>query len=327
MMEERKIRWGIMGTGFMARTFSADLRLLPDAKIVAVGSRRAETAEAFGSTLNIPHRHASYEALAADPEVDIIYIATPHRPHYDHCRLALEAGKHVLVEKPFTINAAEAEKLVTLARERGLFIMEGMWTRFFPAAGKLLDVLNRGVIGSIEMIRADMSHRIASRRDLPRSLEKADGALLGLGIYPISLAVWLLGLPARVRSLAQLAESGIDKQAACVMTWEGGAIAVLSFSDTTDAPREAVICGSEGVIHLHGRWQQFGGFTVRRGKNEEVYDVGFEGNGYQYQAAEAMRCIRAGLVESPVLPHREIVSIIALLDGMRADWGLRYPGE
>jgi len=323
-----KIRWGILGTGRMAGDFAEALRLLPEADLVAVGSRRQETAEAFGQRFGVPHRHTSYEALAADPDVDIVYIATPHIVHHHDALMSLHAGKHILLEKAFTMSAREASEVITLARSRGLFAMEAMWTRFFPAAVRLRELVAQGAVGELHLMRADLSHRVPY--DPHHRLwdpQQGGGALLDIGIYPISLAFMILGEPQEMAGVGYIDHSEVDAQSACLLKYANGAIAVLSFSQLTDAPREALICGSKGTLRIHGRWQQPSRLSLIRGKEEQVFDIGYEGTGYHYQAAEVMRCIQAGLQESPIMPLDETLAIMRVMDSLRVAWGLRYPGE
>jgi predicted dehydrogenase len=323
-----KFRWGILGTGTMAHDFAAALGTLDDADLVAVGSRRQETADAFGAEFDVPHRHSSYEALISDPGVDIVHVATPHMFHHRDAMMALQAGKHVLIEKAFTINAREAEDIIRLAREKNLFAMEAMWTRFFPVMIRMRQLLAEKAIGDVQMVRADLSHRVefdpAHRLYDP---QQGGGALLDIGIYPISLTSMVLGPPNRVTGVAHLGQSGVDDQSACLLGYEGGAMAVLSFSQTTDAPREAVISGTEGYIRIHGRWQQPAKITLSKGGLDELIDLPFEDSGYQYQASAVMDCIRNGQTESDVMPLDESLSIMRVMDELRAQWDLRYPGE
>jgi predicted dehydrogenase len=326
-----KIRWGILGTGTVAHEFAAALETLPDAELVAVGSRHQETADVFGDKFGIPRRHPNYGAVGADSGVDIVYIATPHTFHHRDATMALEAGKHVLVEKAFTINASEAREIIDLAHRKSLFAMEAMWTRFFPIMIRLRELLADNAIGDVQMLRADLSHRVefdpAHRLYDPH---QGGGALLDVGVYPISFASMVLGKPNSVIGVAHLGQSGVDDRSACLLGYRTGAMAVLSFSQTTDAPREALISGTEGVIKIHGRWQQPAQMTLQTGgKNgpQELIDLPFEGSGYQYQATAVMDCIRSGQTGSDIMPLSESLSIMQTMDQLRSQWGLVYPGE
>ncbi len=323
-----RFRWGIVSTGGIARTFADALKRLPDAELLAVGSRTQASADAFGDDFGVPRRYGSYEALAADPDVDILYIATPHMFHHRDALMALEAGKHVLVEKAFTMNAREAEEVIALARAKGLFAMEAMWTRFFPAMIRLRELLAGGAIGEPQMVRADLSHRVEFHpKHRLYDPEVGGGALLDIGIYPIAFAWDVLGPPDRVTGVAHIGQSGVDDQSACLFEYDAGPMAVLSFSQTTDAPREAMVSGTDGFIRVEGRWQQPSRLTLVRGDLEEILELPFEGSGYQYEAVAVMDGIRAGRTESPIMPLDETLAIMRVMDDLRAQWGLRYPGE
>jgi dihydrodiol dehydrogenase / D-xylose 1-dehydrogenase (NADP) len=324
-----KIRWGILSTGWIAKKFAEGLSVLPDAEIVAVGSRAQETADAFGDEYGVPHRHASYEALVGDQDVDVIYIGTPHPFHKDNAILSLEAGKAVLLEKPFTINAGEAEKVIALAREKGLFLMEAMWSRYIPIIVKLRELLAEGAIGEVRMLTADLGFR--SEFD-PKSrlfnLELGGGALLDVGIYPISFASMVLGTPSRIVSMAHLGQTGVDEQAGIVFGYDGGQLAILHTALQTSTAIEATVMGTKGKIRVHSAW--FYGTTLTlsiEGRDDEAISLPYEGNGYNFEAAEVMRCLREGKLESDVMPLDETLAIMQTLDTIRAQWGFKYPME
>ena len=324
-----KIRWGILSTGWIAKKFAEGLSVLPDAEIVAVGSRAQETADAFGDEYGVPHRHASYEALVGDQDVDVIYIGTPHPFHKDNAILSLEAGKAVLLEKPFTINAGEAEEVIALAREKGLFLMEAMWSRYIPIIVKLRELLAEGAIGEVRMLTADLGFR--SEFD-PKSrlfnLELGGGALLDVGIYPISFASMVLGTPSRIASMAHLGQTGVDEQAGIVFGYDGGQLAILHTALQTSTAIEATVMGTKGKIRVHSAW--FYGTTLTlsiEGRDDEAISLPYEGNGYNFEAAEVMRCLHEGKLESDVMPLDETLAIMQTLDTIRAQWGFKYPME
>ena len=324
-----RIRWGILGTGRIARTFAQGLATLPDAALVAVGSRSQEAADAFGESFTVPHRHASYEGLAADPDVDVVYVATPHSLHRDNSLLCLEAGKAVLCEKPFAINAAQAEEVVAQARKCGRFVMEAMWTRFLPAIVRVRELLAEGAIGEVRLLSADFGFR-AGFDPHGRLFDPhlGGGALLDVGVYVVSLASLVFGPPARIVSMAHLGSTGVDEQAAMVLGYARGQLAVLSTAVRTSTPQEAIVMGTEGLIRIHSQWWHPTVLTLSlEGREEEVIHLPFEGNGYQYEAAEVMRCLRAGRLESEVMPLDETMGIVRTMDQIRAQWGLRYPME
>lgn len=324
-----KIRWGILGTGVIARKFAEGLAVLPEAELVAVGSRSEATAVAFATTYNIPHSHSSYEALAADQAVDVVYIATPHVFHMENCLLCLEYDKAVLCEKPFTINQQQAETVFNLAREKNLFVMEAMWTYFLPAISKVRQLIADGVIGEVCMITADFGYRTqfeANGRHFSAAL--GGGALLDVGIYPLALAQLLLGTPSEIRSLAQLGQSGVDEQAALILGYAQGELALLHTAVRTETVQEAVIMGSDGRLKIHTPWWAPNQISLSRpGHDEQLIEVPFAGNGYNYEATAVMECLRDGRLEHPLMPWHTTLALQATMDTIRAQWGLRYPME
>ncbi len=353
------IRWGILGTGNIAHQFAKGLESAEGAVLCAVGSRSQETADRFGDTHGIPRRHASYEALANDPELDVIYIATPHPMHKDNSILCLDGGKAVLCEKPFTINQQEAAALAAHARARNLFLMEAMWTRFLPAIVQVRRWLAEGVIGEVRLLQADFGFRAdwdpEGRLFNP---ELGGGALLDVGIYPVSFTSMVLGKPEEIVALAHLGETGVDEQGAFLLGYPEGRLAVLSAALRTQTPTEAVILGTEGQIRLAapfyrteqltlvkpgiadavrqrspgwlieaGRMLGLNRLWKRGGRAGRTFPFPLQGNGYNYEAAEVMRCLRAGQLESEVMPLDETLSIMETLDEIRARWGLVYPAE
>lgn len=322
------IRWGILGTGKIAKKFATGLAHVSQADLVAVGSRSEASADAFGAAFGIPRRHASYEALVADPEVDVVYVATPHTLHREHALLALRHDRAVLCEKPFAINAVEAEEVVAVARERGLFVMEAMWTRFIPLITHLRTLLADGVIGDVRMLAADFGFRAdfgPGHRLFDRAL--GGGALLDVGVYPVSFASMVWGAPARIASFAHLGPTGVDEHAAILLDY-GDRLATLYAAIDVDTPVEATLMGTAGRIQVHRRFHHASRLTITRpDAPDEVVERPVEGNGLHYQAVEVMRCLREGLTESPVMPLDETVSILRTMDTIRAQWGLAYPGE
>lgn len=323
------IRWGIIGTGKIAKEFATGLTVLPQAELIAVGSRTTESAIRFADIFGVPHRHAGYEALVNDPDVDVVYVATPHTLHQENSLLCLGAGKAVLCEKPFTINAAESEAVVQFAREKKLFLMEAMWTRFIPMVVKLRQLLADGVIGGVQMLVADLGFR-ADFDPLHRLFnpQLGGGGLLDLGVYPVSLASMIFGPPSRITSLAQLGETGVDEQAAIVLGYDQGQLATLYTSLRTDTPKEIILMGTRGRIKIHSPMFRPNKLTLSLdGQEDRVIEMPLEGNGYNYQAAEVMRCLQAGKLESDTMPLDETLAIMETMDQIRAQWGLNYPME
>jgi predicted dehydrogenase len=322
-------RWGILGTGRIAGIFAEGLRALDDAELVAVGSRTAAAADAFGERYGVPRRHASYADLARDPDVDAIYVATPHPLHRQNTLMCLGAGKPVLCEKPFALNAAEAEQMIAAARGRGLFLMEAMWTRFLPHMVRLRELLAEGAIGQLRQVRVDFSFR-TDFNPRGRLFDPAlgGGALLDVGVYTVALASMTLGAPARIVSLAELGATGVDEQAALIFGYPGGQLAVLTCATRTNSPHEALLLGDKGHIKIHDAWWRPSALTLAvNGQMDEWVEPPAVGNGYNYEAAEVMRCLRAGRLESEIMPLDETLAIARVLDQVRAQWGLRYPGE
>jgi predicted dehydrogenase len=324
---QNSIRWGILGTGNIARTFAEALKSLPDAALLAVGSRTQAAADAFADRFDIPRRHASYGALAKDPEVDVIYVATPHALHKDNTILALRSGKAVLCEKPFTINARESEEVFTVAVAERRFVMEAMWTRFIPAVKQARQWIDDGAIGEVRMVQAAFGYR----DDAPLLFDPAlgGGSLLDVGIYPITLAHWAFGgPPERIASLAHLGRNGVDEQGAYVLGYPGGGLAVLSAAVQTKTPYDGYILGTDGMITLHAPfWCPSAATLSVEGKDDLRVELPLACNGYEYEAVEVMECIRAGRTESEVMPRRITIEAMQIMDDIRKQWGLRYPME
>ncbi|MBN2552588.1 MAG: Gfo/Idh/MocA family oxidoreductase [Spirochaetales bacterium] len=325
------ICWGILSTGYIAHQFVEGLSALPEARIVAVGSRNAGTASAFAAQYNIPRSYSSYGELASDPEIDAIYIGTPHRFHKENTLLCLSAGKAVLCEKPLTTNASDAQAVVQTARENNLFLMEAMWSRFLPALQKAKQMIDGGVIGDIQIVASDFGFTAPfdpkSRLYDP---ELGGGSLLDVGIYPVSLASMFLGPPQRIVSMGQIGRTGVDEQSAVIFGYDSGALAVGYATIRCGTYTEATIAGSGGMIRLHAQVGLFRPYRLSlrvSGREDEVIEVPYEGNGYNYEAAEVIRRLRAGEIESPVMPLDESVEIIRTMDKIRAQWSLKYPAD
>ena len=323
-----KTRWGILGTGSIARKFAEGLKSVKTAELVAVGSRQQGTADKFADEFGAKWRHAGYAALAADEGVDAVYVATPHAMHREDALLCLEAGRAVLCEKPFAINAAQAGEMVSAARRKKVFLMEAMWTRFLPAMVRLRDLLAAGTIGEVRMVAADFGFR-AGFNAKGRLFDPAlgGGALLDVGVYTVSLASMILGgEPTEVVALGEVGSTGVDEQAAFVLKYGGGPLAVLSTAVRTTTPMEATVIGTEGYVRVPSMWWQASRLVVHT-KGDEVIDLPFAGNGYNYEAEEVGRCLREGKLESEVMPLEETLGVMRTLDRIRAAVGVRYPME
>ena len=323
----RPIRWGILGAGGIATKFCDDLALLPDHDIAAVGARTAGSSDAFASRFGIERVHPSYADLVADPDVDAIYVATPHPMHHDAAHLAIEAGKAVLVEKPFTMDAAEARSLVAAARDSGTFLMEAMWTRFLPHMVAIREVLASGRLGDLVLVTAEHGQWFEPDPDFRLFAPGlGGGALLDLGIYPVSFASMVLGTPTHVTAVSNPAFTGVDAQTSMILRDDAGRHAVLTTTLSAASANGAVITGTDSRIEIDPTFYRPTGFTIvgRDGSRERV-ESAHDGNGLRHQAAEVGRCLRAGLTESPVLPLDETVSIMETMDEVRRQIGLTYP--
>jgi predicted dehydrogenase len=328
------IGWGILATGKIAHSFCRDLALIPDGHVAAVGSRRRESAEAFAAEYG-GTAYGSYAEMVADPAVEVVYVATPHALHAADVRLAFEAGKPVLCEKPMTLDAATSEALVAEARERGLFLMEAMWSACHPVLRKLKTMLDSGEYGRIGQVVADLGFTVRTP-PTDRMLDPRLGAsaLLDMGIYPLTLVHLLLGPPDRTAAVAQLSDGGIDLSVAMSLAWQSGATAALTASMTAWTPRNATVATDAGRFDIAAEfhhptqvtWVPCGpsgaGEPVRVEPDEPVVGVGY-GN----EILEVHRCLREGLVESPLVPHAQTLALLRLMDAIRAQVGVRFPGS
>jgi len=347
------IRWGILGTGAIAALFAEGLEALPDAPLVAIGSRTREGAESFAREYGVKRAYGSYEELVRDPEVDVVYIATPNSAHAGNAILAIEHGKAVLCEKPFTMDAAEARRVIEAARRHKVFCMEGMWMRFVPAVRELAGLVRGGAIGDVRMLNAglgfpfvyDPKHRVFDPA-------MGGGAMLDLGVYPLSLAFHLLGRPKSFVTQAVLGETGVDEQASVLFTFDEGRQASITTSIRKRTTNDAAIFGTDGMIHLHEPIYCPQSLSVHpttrqggsgRGKRERLGRVKHHpvartlatlvkkarartilrhtiGNGYAHEIIEVMRCLREGAKESPIMPLDESLAIMETMDALRAEW-------
>ncbi|MGI5407883.1 Gfo/Idh/MocA family protein [Streptomyces chartreusis] len=331
-MAEQKVRWGILATGGIAAAFTADLVDLPDAEVVAVASRRQESADAFAERFGIPRAYGDWTSLAEDGDIDVVYVATPHSAHREAAGLCLEAGRHVLCEKAFTLNAREAAELVALAKARGSFLMEAMWMYCNPLVRRLKALVDDGAIGEVRHVQADFglagpfppSHRL-------RDPAQGGGALLDLGVYPVSFAQLLLGEPSDVTARATLSAEGVDLQTGALLSWDDGALASLHCSIVGGTATAASITGSAGRIDVPGGFFFPERFVLHRdGRDPEEFTADpADGprNTLRHEAAEVMRALRAGESESPLVPLEGTLAVMRTLDAIRDRVGVRYPGE
>jgi predicted dehydrogenase len=323
------IGWGILATGGIARRFTQEL-LDHGHRVAAVGSRSPESARRFAAQLAVPKACSSYEELVADPGVDVVYVATPHSLHAQNALLALEAGKHVLVEKPFTLNAAQARTVVDSARSRGLLVMEAMWTRFLPHMAFIRSMVADGRIGEVRWLQADHLQQLSSDpRHRLNDPALGGGALLDLGVYPLSFAHDILGPPSEVTARATLGGTGVEVAVATTLRHAGDAMSTSYSSIETWGPNTATIVGTEGRIEVDPVWYRPTAVTVKKGRGEVVerFDRPVSGHGMYYQATEVEGLIERGETASRLMPPEESEAVMRTLDAVRSAIGVRFPQE
>jgi predicted dehydrogenase len=331
-MAQERVRWGVLATGGIAAAFTADLVDLPDAEVVAVASRTEASAKTFAERFGIPRAYGDWDALAQDEDVDVVYVATPHSAHRAAAGLCLEAGRNVLCEKAFTLNAREARELIALAKERGSFLMEAMWMYCNPLIRQLKALVDDGAVGEVRTVQADFglagpfppSHRL-------RDPAQGGGALLDLGVYPVSFAQLLLGEPSEVMARAVLSDESVDLQTGMLLSWESGALASLHCSLVGGTSISASVTGSEGRIDIPYGFFHPDRFVLHRdGRDPEEFTARAEDGtraSLQHEAVEVMRCLRAGETESPLVPLDGSLAVMRTLDAVRDRIGVTYPGE
>lgn len=325
-MAKRKIRWGIMGAGWISGKFADDLKKLDDAELVAVASQSQERAQAFAERHGIPHAYGSYDEFLNHEDIDIVYIGTLHPMHKDGALRSLRAGKAVLCEKPFMMNAEEAEEVIRVAREQGLFLMEAMWTRYLPPIVQTRKWIEEGHIGEVKAVTANFSFDIGFQPE-HRLLNKAlgGGSLLDAGIYPISFASMVFGSqPQKISSTAYIGETGVDERFSALFEYDGHRTAQLNAGVRLRMRNEAYIYGSEGFIHLPDFLASREVYLHRADNVIATFKDQRRTHGYDFEAAEAMRCLREGRLESEIMPLDETLAIMRTMDAMRAEWGLEY---
>lgn len=321
------LRWGFLSAGGIANAVADDFRIA-GITIQAVGARDLARANEFADKFAIPNRHQGYEALVNDPEVDVIYVSTPHPWHHEHALLALNAGKHVLLEKPFTINAREAQEIKDLAASKGLFALEAMWTRFLPSMDAIFEVISSGILGELRLVAADHSQYLPHVERLWNPA-LGGGALLDLGIYPVSFALRVLGLPRMTTARATLTGQKVDETTSIIFEYENGAQATLTTCMSAAGPVTATVTGTYGRIEIDGPFYNQTSFKVYNQGGEVIqsYDEKIVGIGRQYQGLHLEKCVAEGLLESLTMSLTETVEIMQVMDALRAQIGVRYPSE
>jgi len=325
----QEFKWGILGTGGIARAFARDLTFLNNHIVAAVGSRTQEKAEEFAIEFPGCTAHGSYEKLVTNPEIDAIYVATPHPMHLTNTFLALKAGKPVLCEKPFSINASQARAMVEASIENNVALLEAMWMRFLPHIHQVRKIITSGVLGDIISVTADHGQRLADQ-GIARLVEPslAGGALLDLGIYPVSFAHMVLGVPEKVQASAVMTDKGVDASTSILFTYASGAQAILTTTMIAQTPCRAVVSGVNGWLEID---RTFYNPTTMRvhlydGTTTE-YPSNYQGHGLREQAIEFANIVRTGKFESEYLTHKHTLEIMELMDLIRDKIGLKYPGE
>ena len=326
------IRWGILGTGKIATAFATALQDTPGAQLVAVASRSVDSANKFGAQFGVTRCHGTYQGLADDEQVDVVYIATPHPMHHENAIMCLTGGKALLVEKSFTMNRRQAEDVIKLAREKQLFVMEAMWTRFMPAVVEAKRIVDSGEIGVPANVNVDFGFTAdAGPEHRLFNPELGGGALLDLGIYPLSMSSFFLGHVEGVKAQAEMAATGVDLQTSFTLQHTGGGVSSCLCSLRSRTPTELTISGTKGFVRLHDRFHNTERISVTlvdgASRSERTIELPRSGNGYTHEAQEVGRCMRAGLIESPVMPHAETLNIMGMLDAIRAQIGLRYSAD
>jgi predicted dehydrogenase len=326
------LRWGVIGPGWIAERFVGSVQRNTAQQVVAVGSRTPARSAAFASGFGIDSAYGSYEELVGDPDVDVVYIATPHNAHFPCARLALEAGKHVLVEKPLALNAAQAEQLAELATAQGVFCMEALWTLFLPKFDVIRQLLADGALGEIRTVQADHGEHFAPGHRILRA-DLAGGPMLDLGTYPVSFATWVLGAPSRVLATGQPHPAGVNGQVSMILNDARANQAVLHTTVFSNTPTTGAIAGTAGTLTIPGPFYQPGPMTLT--------GVGGAGQGASltwdepriahealfFEAAEVARCVSAGMIESPLRPLADSIGTLAVIDEVRRQIGQIFDEE
>lgn len=322
----RPIRWGILATGKIAEHFAADLALVPDAELAAVASRDADRAREFADRHGAARSYGSYAELAADPDVDVIYVATPHGRHVEDVLCCLERDKPVLCEKSLTLNARQAELLIAEARARGVFLAEAMWMRCNPRIRHIRELVEDGACGEVRQVRADLGF-VLPPEPAARLVDPAlgAGALLDVGIYPLTFAYLMLGEPDDLSADGVLSERGVDLNAGATLRYAGGAVASISWTQTAWSDATASVAGPEGRIEVPSRMHMPPSFSYVRGWETHSYADPVTGRGLAHEIVDVGECLRAGRTESALLPLDETLAIMRLMDRIRERLGVRYP--
>jgi len=327
-MQAPALRWGVLGPGWIAERFVTAVQRSTTQQVVAVGSRRMQRSAEFAERFGVATAHGSYQALVSDPAVDVIYVATPHNAHFPCAALAIEAGKHVLVEKPIGLNAGEAGRLAELASQRGVFCMEALWTQFLPKFDVIRQLLADGVLGQVHTVQADHGEHFDPGHRILRA-ELAGGPMLDLGTYPVAFATWVLGAPSRVLAAGQDHPAGVNGQVSMILTDGVGNEAVLHTTVFSNTPTTGVIAGSAATLTIGGPFYQPGPMTLAgaHGGTLDWDEPQISHQALHFEAAEVARCIDAGRLESPLRPLADSVTTLAAMDEVRRQIGQVFAEE
>ena len=328
---KQKIKWGIIGPGRIARAFAEGLKYSQSGELIAVASRSLDRAKKFSEEWQVPHYFGSYHELASFPEIEAVYIATPHSEHRQASILCMESKKHVLCEKPLAVNAEQIRSMILTAQKENVLLMEGMWSRFPPLMSKVREFVQSGTLGEIFFLQADFGFLPKDRNPKGRLFnpELAGGSILDIGVYPVSFASMILGTPSSISTVATLAETGVDEIASSILIYENGAHALVHSSLSCETAQEAFIAGTKASIRIHKQCWKPQKLTLRwnQTQKEEIIEIPFTGNGFNYEADHFGYLIQNGIKDSDIMPLKESLSICQTMDKMRADWGLQYPFE
>lgn len=330
MNNPNSTRWGILACGKIAEKFADDLVAhVPDGVVYAAASRDLMKAQIFGQKYGATKIFNSYQALVDCPEVDVIYIASPHALHYEHTLLCLEAGKAVLCEKAFAINTSMVREMIAKSKEKNLFLMEAIWTRFHPAIAQTLEIIQSGQIGNIVHIAADFGFKAVYEEESRLfNPSLTGGALYDIGIYPLFISKLILGNPKEIKAVATFAPTGVDSNTSLSLSYENGATASLFSTLNAQTDTTCTIYGSKGKIFLYGRFHETKGLTLEiEGQEAQVFETERLGHGYSYEAQEVQNCLKSGKIESDKLPLQFSLELMELLCEIRQQIGLVYPQE
>jgi predicted dehydrogenase len=325
-MKNKTINWGIIGLGNIAHKFAHDLQLVEGANVYGVASRSIDKAKKFGEQYQADRYYGSYKELTDDPNIDVVYIATPHVYHCELTLMALDAGKAVLCEKAFGMNTAEVEKMIAKAKEKKLFLMEALWTRFIPATEKMLALVNSGSIGELQTVRADFGFKADFDPDKRLfNKELGGGSLLDIGIYPIFLSLLTLGVPKEITARATMSTTAIDSSCMMLFKYANDQTAILDSNINIATPVEGWLHGAKGSLKMHNPFHHTKEISFYKDHNLiENFTLDYIGNGYYHEILEVMQCLRKGKTESEKMPLSFSLELIELLDNVRNEIGLTY---